>query len=194
MPGSRWEQLANLRLLLAYQWIHPGKKLLFMGDEFGQDHEWDHNTPLDWHLTQYEPHQGIRNLVKDLNTLYRMHPALHHKDCEAEGFQWIDCTDRKNSTLSMLRRGSDPQDFVIAVLNFTAQPLYKYRIGVPQSCHYTEILNSDSTYYGGQNIGNVGGVEAKVAPMHGFPYSIELTLPPLGAIFLRPQDSPVHSL
>ncbi len=187
MPGSRWEQFANLRLLFAYQMAHPGKKLLFMGGEFGQDHEWDHNRALDWQLLEHEPHQGIRNLARDLNHLYRDVPALHEGDCEPWGCQWVDCEDRKNSTLSMLRWNAAHDDFVLAVLNFTAQPYHGYRVGVPRAGRYREILNSDSRHYGGQDFGNIGSVQAEEIPMHGLHYSVSMTLPPLAAVFLRPE-------
>jgi 1,4-alpha-glucan branching enzyme len=184
MPGTRWEQFANLRLLFAYQFVHPGKKLLFMGGEFAQDHEWDHNQALAWHLLQYEPHQGVRALVGDLNALYRELPALHQQDCDVKGFQWIDCEDRKNCILSLLRWGADGS-FLAAVLNFTAKPQDRYRVGVPAPGLYQEALNTDSTRYGGQNFGNQGEVRTEPVPMHGFPQSVVLTLPPLGAVFLR---------
>jgi 1,4-alpha-glucan branching enzyme len=185
MPGTRWEQFANLRLLFAYMIVHPGKKLLFMGGEFGQDHEWDHNKALDWGLLQFAEHQGVRTLVGDLNALYRGLPALHTLDCEAGGFQWIDCEDRKNCILSLLRRGSDGS-FLVAVLNFTAKPQSGYRVGVPAAGKYREVLNSDSSRYGGQNFGNEGEVPTAPVAMHGHPQSLALTLPPLGAVFLRP--------
>jgi 1,4-alpha-glucan branching enzyme len=184
MPGTRWEQFANLRLLFAYQFVHPGKKLLFMGGEFAQDHEWDHNQALAWDLLAFEPHQGVRTLVGDLNALYRELPALHTQDCLPGGFQWIDCEDRRNSILALLRWGSDGS-FVVAVLNFTAKPHSGYRVGVPKPGRYLEVLNSDSGRYGGQNIGNQGAVASQAAEMHGFPQSLPLTLPPLGAVFLR---------
>ena len=185
MPGTRWEQFANLRLLFAYQFLHPGKKLLFMGGEFGQDREWDHNSALDWHLLQYGPNQGVRTLVGDLNALYRGLPALHELDCDPGGFQWIDAEDRKNSILSLLRRASDGT-FVVAVLNFTAQPHEGYRLGVPQAGKYRERLNSDSERYGGQNFGNGGGLETTPVPLHGFRQSVVLTLPPLAAVLITP--------
>lgn len=190
MPGTRWEQFANLRLLYAYQWAHPGKKLLFMGCEFGQDHEWDHNKSLDWHLLEFPEHQGIRNLVGDLNRIYRSHSALHEKDCEQGGLVWIDANDRKNGVLSLLRWGFAPNDHVLVVLNLTALPREQFRIGVPGPGRYVEILNSDAALYGGQNIGNLGAVKAEPVPMHGHPYSVALTLPPLGAIFLKPESDP----
>ena len=184
MPGTRWEQFANLRLLFAYMFIHPGKKLLFMGGEFGQEREWDHNSALDWDLLQYEEHQGLRTLIGDLNARYRELPAMHQLDCDAGGFQWIDCEDRKNCILALLRRGRDGS-FVVAVLNVTANPLSGYRIGVPEPGRYDEVLNSDSSRYGGQNFGNRGAVPATPVPAHGYPQSVVLTLPPLAAVFLR---------
>ena len=187
MPGSRWEQFANLRLLYAYQWAHPGKKLLFMGCEFGQDHEWDHNKALDWRQLEFAEHQGVQNLVRDLNHVYREHRALHEKDCETGGLTWIDANDRKNAVLSLLRWGFGPGDHMLVVLNLTALPRAGFRIGVPGPGHYTEVLNSDATLYGGQNIGNLGRVVAEAVPMHGHPYSVALTLPPLGAVFLKPE-------
>ena len=191
MPGTRWEQFANLRLLFSYQFVHPGKKLLFMGGELAQDHEWNHNQALAWNLLQYEPHQGVRTLVGDLNALYRQLPALHQQDCTPGGFQWIDCEDRKNSILALLRWGADGS-FVVAVLNFTAKPQSGYQVGVPGPGAYEEVLNSDSSRYGGQNFGNQGRVEAAPVPMHGFPHSLALTLPPLGAVILRRTIDPDH--
>jgi 1,4-alpha-glucan branching enzyme len=184
MPGTRWEQFANLRLLFAYQFLHPGKKLLFMGGEFGQDHEWDHNKALDWALLEFEPHQGVRRLVRDLNTLYRGLPALHQRDCSPDGFRWIDCEDRKNSILALQRLASDGS-FAVAVLNFTAQPHEGYRVGVPAPGRYLEALNSDAALYGGQNFGNGGAVESEAVPAHGFQQSLCLTLPPLAALVFR---------
>ena len=185
MPGTRWEQFANLRLLFAYQFIHPGKKLLFMGGEFGQDREWDHNSSLDWHLLEHGPNQGVRTLVGDLNALYQGRAALHQLDCDPGGFAWIDCEDRKNAILSLQRKASDGS-FLVAVLNFTAMPHHGYRVGVPQPGAYQEVLNSDSERYGGQNFGNGLGLQTQPIPAHGFAQSLELTLPPLGAIVLSP--------
>jgi 1,4-alpha-glucan branching enzyme len=184
MPGTRWEQFANLRLLFAYMFVHPGKKLLFMGGEFGQEREWDHNQALDWGLLQYDEHQGVRTLVGDLNALYRELPALHQLDCDPGGFQWIDAGDSKNCTLSLLRRGSDGS-FLVGVLNLTANPLSGYRVGVPRPGRYLEVLNSDASRYGGQNFGNGGAVDTTAVPMHGYPQSVALTLPPLGALFFK---------
>ena len=185
MPGTRWEQFANLRLLQAYLFLHPGKKLLFMGGEFGQDHEWDHNNALEWELLDQAPNRGVRTLVGDLNALYRRLPALHEMDCEPGGFRWIDSEDRKNCILSLQRRAKDGA-FVVAVLNLTGQPHQKYRLGVPQAGQYAELLNSDSERYGGQNFGNLGSLATSPVPMHGFPQSLELTLPPLAAVVLQP--------
>jgi 1,4-alpha-glucan branching enzyme len=184
MPGTRWEQFANLRLMFAYMFVHPGKKLLFMGGEFGQDHEWDHNQALEWGLLQFDEHQGVRALVGDLNALYRELPALHVLDCDPGGFQWIDCMDSKNCILSLQRRAGDGS-FLVAVLNFTAKPQTGYGVGVPEPGRYLEVLNSDASRYGGQNFGNGGAVETVPVPMHGFPQSVLLTLPPLGVLFLR---------
>jgi len=187
MPGTRWERFANLRLLYAYQWAHPGKKLLFMGGEFGQEREWDHNQALDWHLLQDEAHQGIQRLIRDLNHLYRTEPALHERDCEPGGLQWIDCNDRTHGVLSLLRQGLDPKAFMVVVLNLTAQPREGYRIGVPKPGPWIERLNSDASIYGGQNWGNLGRIEADPIPWHGHPWSLALTIPPLGALFLQPE-------
>jgi 1,4-alpha-glucan branching enzyme len=184
MPGSRWEQFANLRLLFAYQFIHPGKKLLFMGGEFGQDREWDHNSALDWRLLEFAEHQGVRALLGDLNALYRQLPALHQWDCDPRGFEWIDCQDKKNCILACQRKAEDGS-FVVIALNFTAQPQTGYRVGVPRPGRYLEILNSDSGRYGGQNFGNGGAVETDPTPMHGHAQSVLLTLPPLAAVVLR---------
>jgi 1,4-alpha-glucan branching enzyme len=184
MPGSRWEQFANLRLLFAYQFIHPGKKLLFMGGEFGQDREWDHNSALDWQLLEHEPHQGVRALVGDLNALYRSRPALHQWDCDPRGFEWIDCQDKKNCILALQRKAPDGSG-VVVLLNFTAQPQTGYRVGVPEPGRYLEILNSDSSRYGGQNFGNGGAVETVPVAMHGHAQSVLLTLPPLAAVVLE---------
>ncbi len=188
MPGTRWEQFANLRLLFAYQWAHPGKKLLFMGGEFAQDHEWDHNKALDWHLLDHEPHRGVQALVRDLNRLYRAEPALHARDCEPGGLEWIDCNDRRNGVLSFVRRGSGPGELLAAVLNLTAQPREGFRIGLPRPGTWRELLNSDADCYGGQSWGNLGRVVADAVPLHGHPWSAPMTLPPLGALFLKPDS------
>jgi len=188
MPGTAWERFANLRLLLAYTFAHPGKKLVFMGAELGQEREWSHSTALDWELLDRPEHKGIHDLLRDLNTLYRERGSLHTKDCDPGGFAWIECGDRANSVLSLLRRGTDPGEFTTAVLNFTALPHRAYRVGVPQAGTYTEILNTDAPIYGGQDFLNRGDLRTEPVPMHGHPQSLSLTLPPLGAVFLRPSD------
>jgi 1,4-alpha-glucan branching enzyme len=158
-----------------------------MGGEFGQDREWDHNSALDWPKPEHAEHQGVRAMVGDLNALYQGVPALHELDCDARGFAWIDCEDRKNCILSLLRKAEDGS-CVVAILNFTSLPHRPYRVGVPHPGHYHEVFNSDSERYGGQNFGNLGGVDATPVPMHGFPQSVELTLPPLAVVLLRPAD------
>ncbi|MGD8418747.1 MAG: 1,4-alpha-glucan branching enzyme, partial [Pseudomonadales bacterium] len=183
MPGDDWQRFANLRLLFSFMFTFPGKKLLFMGDEFGQWREWDSERALDWHCLGYPPHQGISRFVRDLNRLYRAEPALHALDFEGPGFEWIDCHDANNSVLTYQRRGAD--GFVIVVLNFTPVPREGYRIGVPVAGCYQELLNSDSGYYGGSNLGNGDSqLEARAEPWMDQPFSLSLKLPPLGALVL----------
>ncbi|MGH8204954.1 MAG: 1,4-alpha-glucan branching enzyme, partial [Steroidobacteraceae bacterium] len=184
MPGDDWQRFANLRLLYSYQWTHPGKKLLFMGQEFAQPGEWSHDNGPDWSVIGEPRHAGVRRLVEDLNRLYRALPALHRHDFEGEGFAWIDCQDREQSTLVFLRRAGP--EFVVVVLNFTPVARNDFRLGVPAGGAYRELLNSDSSTYGGSNAGNTGAVEAFAEPRHGHPHSISLTLPPLGALILEP--------
>jgi 1,4-alpha-glucan branching enzyme len=185
MPGDSWQQHAMLRALYGYMYGHPGKKLLFMGGEFGQWREWDHDTSLDWHLLDDRMHASLRRWVMDLNHVYQREASLHQVDFEAAGFQWIDCEDNENSVVSMLRRARDPNDCTVMVTNFTPVPRQGYRIGVPAAGRYAEILNSDSEIYGGSNVGNAGGVEAEAHPMHGFDYSISLAVPPLASVLLK---------
>jgi len=187
MPGDAWERMANLRLLYAWLFAHGGKKLLFMGAEFAQGREWNHDTALDWGLLDRPAHKGIHDLLRDLNGLYRRIPALHEGDCQTGGFSWIDCGDRYNSVLTLLRRGSGASDFMAIAFNFTALTQGAYRIGVPAPGAYTEVLNTDSAHYGGRNLGNRGRVETEPIPAHGFPQSLNLTLPPLAALFLQPE-------
>ncbi len=189
MPGDAWERMANLRLLYAWLYAHGGKKLLFMGGEFGQGREWNHDTALDWGLLEQPAHKGIHDLVRDLNGLYRSHPALHQGDCQSGGFSWIDCGDRFNSVLTLLRRGADSADFMAIAFNFTSLTQSGYRVGVPQAGTYTELLNTDSMHYGGRNEGNTGRIRTEPVPAHGFPQSLNLTLPPLAALFLRPEPT-----
>ena len=185
MPKDDWQKFANLRLLFSYMYAFPGKKLLFMGGEFGQWREWDHNQSLDWHLLEYFPHRGVQRLVKDLNELYRKEKALHELDCDPAGFEWVDFSDYEQSVISFLRK-SKSGEMVLVVLNFTPVPRYNYRVGVPKGGLWLEVFNSDSELYCGANIGNMGRVMAEDVPFHGRPYSLSLTLPPLGAVFLKP--------
>ncbi len=185
MPGDGWQKFANLRAYYGFMFGHPGKKLLFMGGEFAQGREWNHDASLDWHLLDHAAHRGVQQLVRDLNHLYRELPALHERDCEAEGFEWLELHDNEQSVLAFLRRGADPERIVVVVSNFTPVPRYGYRIGVPLPGHYRERVNSDAGVYGGANIGNGGGLSADDFGSHGRPYSLALTLPPLGTVFLE---------
>lgn len=186
MPADSWQKMANLRLLFAYMFAQPGKKLLFMGGELGQWSEWNHDGSLEWHLLQHEPHAGLQRLVTELNRLYREVGALHQRDHEPLGFEWIDCCDSVQSIVSFIRRGDDESRPVVAVFNFTPMPRFNYQVGVPFGGGWQEILNTDARDYGGSGHGNLGGVEATPVPYHGQRYSVMLTLPPLGAVFLRP--------
>jgi 1,4-alpha-glucan branching enzyme len=180
-----WQQFANLRLLYAYQYGHPGKKLLFMGQEFAQRSEFTEANSLEWHLLQYDSHRGVQRLVADLNKLYASEPALHEIDFDWHGFEWIDCNDADNSVFSFMRRGKNPQDLIVVVLNATPVVRQGYQVGVPQPGFYQEVLNSDSAIYGGSNAGNMGGAQSAPAPHMGRQHSIVLTLPPLAATFLK---------
>jgi 1,4-alpha-glucan branching enzyme len=190
MPGDPWQRFANLRAYYGFMWGHPGKKLLFMGGEFGQWAEWNHDRSLDWHLLGEAPHAGLQRLVRDLNRAYREIPALHQRDCEPAGFEWIDLNDRDQSVLSWLRRGHDPRDLAVVVCNFTPVPRYGYRLGVPERGFYRERLNTDARLYGGGDVGNGGGVAAEAAPAHGRPCSVSLTLPPLATLILTWEGAP----
>jgi 1,4-alpha-glucan branching enzyme len=188
MPGDDWQKFANLRLLFAHMYSQPGKKLLFMGGEIGQWREWNHDVGLDWHLLDSIPHAALQRWVEDLNKAYRATPAFHELDMTPEGFEWIDCCDTENSVVSLTRRSkSRPEEPLMVVLNFTPVPRYNYMIGVPGGGHWREILNSDATLYGGSGQGNMGGVDAAPIPLHGRRWSVNLTLPPLGAVFLTPE-------
>ncbi|MGC8765681.1 MAG: 1,4-alpha-glucan branching protein GlgB [Brevinematia bacterium] len=184
MPGDLWQKFANLRVLYTYMWTHPGKKLLFMGQEFGQWDEWSEAKSLDWHLLQYDSHKKLAALVKDLNRLYVAEKALYELDTKPNGFEWIDFYDSDNSVLSYIRRATDG-DFLVVVLNFTPVPRHNYRVGVPLAGFYKEIFNSDSEVYGGSNVGNQGGKEAEKVPWHGRPFSINIVLPPLGGLIFK---------
>ncbi|MCC7556691.1 MAG: 1,4-alpha-glucan branching protein GlgB [Methanoculleus marisnigri] len=189
MPGDEWRKRANLRLLYGYMFTHPGKKLLFMGGEFGQWPEWSHETGLEWDLLQYAPHQGILRWVTDLNRLYRRKPALHERDADQAGFEWVDFSDVEKSVVSYLRRGRSADDVVLVICNFTPVPRYDYRVGVPFGGFWKEVLNSDAVEYGGSGVGNLGGVEAERIPAHGRSCSLPLTLPPLGVVVFCPEGA-----
>jgi 1,4-alpha-glucan branching enzyme len=184
MPGDEWQRFANLRLLLAYMWAQPGKKLLFMGGEIAQWREWHHDESLDWNLLQYAPHEGVQHLVKDLNRLYRGEKALHENDCDPAGFEWVDCADWQGSIMSFLRKGKNGAPLLVAC-NFTPVPRLGYRIGVPAVGAWRELLNTDAAEYGGSGLGNLGAVQAEAVPMHGRGFSLPLLLPPLAVVFLK---------
>ena len=186
IPGDDWQKAATLRTLYGFMYAHPGKKLMFMGDEFGQKHEWDHDRSLDWDLVKEPLHAGLQRFVRDLNRIYAAEPALHEVDFDFSGFQWIDCNDSENSVVSLIRRSKNPGDFLIAVLNFTPVVREGYRIGVPDAGVYAELVNSDASFYGGGNVGNGGAVSTEPFPSHGFEQSIKLRLPPLGFLLLKP--------
>jgi 1,4-alpha-glucan branching enzyme len=187
MPGDDWQKRANLRLLLGYMYTQPGKKLLFMGSEFGQWNEWNHDASLDWHLLDEPRHATLLRWIRDLNTTYRGVPALHAPDTSPGGFAWIDCNDAEQSVLVYLRRGGGA-DVVIVACNFTPVPRRNYRIGVPAGGGWEEILNSDATLYGGSGQGNLGGAVAAPVLWHGRPQSINVTLPPLAMVAFRGRE------
>ncbi len=187
MPGDDWQKFANLRLLYGYMYAQAAKKLLFMGGEFGQWREWNHDESLDWHLLQYEPHAGLQRWVADLNRLYRSEPAMYELDFDWAGFEWIDCNDAASSTISLIRKGKTTDDIILVVANFTPVPRFNYRVGVPRDGFWKEVLNSDAREYWGSGLGNCGGMDAEAVPFHGRPYSLNLTLPPLAAVFFKSQ-------
>jgi 1,4-alpha-glucan branching enzyme len=182
MPGDRWQRFANLRAYFAFMWTHPGKKLLFMGGEFGQEREWNHDWGLDWQCLADSLHAGVQMLVRDLNRLYRDTPALHRLDCDPGGFAWIDANNADDSVLSYFRRGEGPAELAVVVGNFTPVPRHDYRVGVPRGGRYVERINTDAAVYGGSGVGNAGAAQAEPHPMHGQPYSLRLQLPPLGVL------------
>jgi 1,4-alpha-glucan branching enzyme len=188
MPGDEWQKFANLRLLYGFMFGHPGKKLLFMGNEFGQWSEWNHDASLEWHLLGTPLHAGLRHWVGDLNGLYRSDPSLQ-RDSDAAGFEWLDCNDAQRSVISFLRRGRNPNEQLLFVCNFTPVVRQNYRVGVPLGAFWKEILNSDAALYGGSGQGNFGGLAAMPLPIHGRPFSLNMTLPPLGIVVFRPESS-----
>jgi 1,4-alpha-glucan branching enzyme len=186
MPGDEWQRFANLRVLLGYQWTFPGKKLLFMGGEFGQSGEWDANAQLDWWLLGQGPyHGGVQRFVEDLNRLYRQEPSLWETDYDMEGFYWLDCSDHEHSVLSFVRQCPAKENRLLVVLNLTPIPRPGYRVGLPHGGHWREALNSDSAIYGGSNCGNFGGVYAEEHRMHHQPYSAPLYLPPMSVLIFK---------
>lgn len=185
MPGDDWQKFANLRLLYGYMYAQPGKKLLFQGAEVAQWDEWNHDSSVDWHLLQFPLHRGVRDLLSRLNEVYRSEPALHARDCDPSGYEWIDGGDAANCVLSFLRRSGDPKDDIVVVCNFTPIPRESYRVGVPSAGFWREIVNTDAKEYAGAGWGSMGGVASSPAPWHGRPHSVSLTLPPLGVVFLK---------
>ena len=185
MPGDEWQRFANLRLLFAYMFAQPGKKLIFMGCEFGQVSEWSHDRSLDWDVLVYPVHRGLMNWVEQLNRLYRVESSLHWFDNDPKGFEWVDCNDAPMSVISLLRKGKAGENPILIACNFTPVPRLGYMVGVPTGGYWKELLNSDAHEYGGSGMGNMGGAEALPQSVHGRPYSLRLTLPPLGALFLK---------
>jgi 1,4-alpha-glucan branching enzyme len=189
MPGDRWQKFANLRAYYGFMWAHPGKKLLFMGGEFAQEHEWNHEQSLDWHLLAEPMHEGVQRLVRDLNALYRASPALHERDFGPEGFEWIEHEDASASVLAFVRHGSPASPPILAVCNFTPTVRPGYRVGVPRAGRWSERINTDSMHYGGSNVGApFGAVSSEAFPAHGRPHSLNLTLPPLATVIYQWSD------
>jgi 1,4-alpha-glucan branching enzyme len=188
MPGDSWQKAANLRALYGYMFTHPGKKLLFQGCEFGQWSEWNHAESLPWFLLEHAPHDGLLRFVGDLAAVYRRQPALYQRDYDPAGFQWIDCNDNENSVISFIRRAADPSDLLVVLMNLTPVPRLEYVVGVPTAGGYTEILNSDAEAYGGSNLGNGGHVSTRPEPAHGHAQSLQVTLPPLSCLILKPSS------
>ncbi len=187
MPGDAWQQFANLRLLFSYMWSHPGKKLVFMGGEFGQRREWNHDDSLEWHAIGMDNrHEGVQRWVSDLNKLYRNERALHARDFSQDGFRWLQRGDWEQSVIAFQRQAPDAPPIVV-VCNFTPVPRTNYRVGVPHGGYWVEALNSDAPFYGGSGMGNFGGVEAAPMPYEDMSHSLNLTLPPLSALFFKPR-------
>ena len=185
MPGDDWQKFANLRLLYAWQWAMPGKKLLFQGGEMGQRQEWSHDRSLDWHLLVHDSHKGVMRWVERLNRVYRSEPALHERDCDERGFEWVDASDADNSVLSFLRKGASEDEQVLCVFNFTPVPRGDYRVGVPCGGWWAELADSDATEFGGSGVTLGGGIKADKEPWHGRPFSVKVHLPPMAAVFLK---------
>jgi 1,4-alpha-glucan branching enzyme len=185
MPGDEWRQYANARAFLAYMWTHPGKKLLFMGQEIGQREEWNYNQGIRWELLEFEPHRQLQAFMRELNRLYRANPALYEVDFHYSGFEWVDFHDGQNSIIAFLRRGHDPKDFILVCCNFTPVPREGYEFGVPEEGFYQEILNTDSELFGGTNMGNGGCVSSQPVPKHDRPHSVSVTLPPLAVVAFK---------
>jgi 1,4-alpha-glucan branching enzyme len=186
MAGDRWQKFANLRAYFGFMWTHPGKKLIFMGGEFAQEREWNHDRSLDWHLLEDPLHAGVQALLADLNRLYRTTPALHRYDCEPRGFEWIDAGDAENSVIVYLRNGAEDEPPALVACNMTPVVRENYRVGAPHGGPWREALNTDAERYGGSNVGNGGGLNAEDVPWHGRQHSLRLTLPPLATIVLTP--------
>jgi len=185
MPGDDWQKFANLRALFGYMYAQPSKKMLFMGGEFGQWREWAHDAALQWELLEYPLHAGLQRWVRELNHVYKSEPALYEQDCDAAGFEWIDCGDAEASVVSLMRKAKTTTTIVLAICNFTPVPRHNYRVGAPRGGYWQEILNGDAAEYGGSNMGNLGGVEAAPVPLHGRTHSLTVTLPPLSVLFFR---------
>ena len=185
MPGDDWQKFAHLRSLYAYMYAHPGKKLLFMGCEFGQRREWTHDESLDWHLLENAPHAGLQRCVRDLHALYRQESAMHELDSEWQGFEWIDCNDSQSNVVTFIRRGSQPEDTMLFACNFSPVVRENYSLGAPSGGEWMEVLNTDAEIYGGGNVGNVGRVVASRQETHGRPYKIEVVLPPLAVVAFK---------
>jgi 1,4-alpha-glucan branching enzyme len=190
MPGDEWQRFANLRALYGYMYTTPGKKLLFMGGEIAQWREWDHESSLDWHLLDDSRHEGVRRWIAALGSAYKEEPALHELDCDPRGWEWVDASDWEQSVLVYLRRGHDPEDVVLVAANLTPVPRYNYLVGAPRAGYWEEVLNSDAAEFGGSGVGNLGGVEAAPVSIHGRPASLNLTLPPIGVVVLKPRSAP----
>jgi 1,4-alpha-glucan branching enzyme len=188
MPGDRWQRFANLRALLAYMWAHPGKKLLFMGGEFGQEAEWGYDRSLDWHLLEDGDHAGVQALVRELNRAYRAEAALWESDVSPAGFRWLEPNDADANVLAFARFSEGDERALVCVCNFSPVPQYGYRVGMPHVGRWLEVLNTDSGHYGGSGVGNLGAVEAEAVPWHDQPCSAQVTLPPLGVVWLVPES------